>query len=390
MLPDRSVRKNYIAPLRGKLIVVPEYSKLDQISGVYSGMVRARCRRSDEELSPYQYWHKNKDRVFKEAGVNPTTEQLDTALWSLARGCGAFKPRVAAAIYKLFSARRVLDFSSGWGDRLLAAIALDVRYVGVDPNPDLVGPYKQMIQLASAERRENYTMIESPFQTAELPEGEMYDLVFTSPPYYDLELYATDIEGSNLNDWKSLFLYPSIKKAWSVLEVGGHLCLSINDYKRVRYVSDMVRFINVLPGARNMNMTYRDRVTPYLASSTRGISSSDVPSAAPLWCWRKEEGEVRADPVLTYLSSYPDYQEFVYTGGADMALSVLASARQLGKKCTFFLSGSENVQLEEGRAYYFETSDVALREAQRYHDRTVGSFLVPTGLECAEYLSLLD
>lgn len=449
MLPDRSYGKSNATPIQGKLLLVPEYSKMDQVSGVYSGIARSKCRRRDETLSPYEYWTKNKNEVLKKAGTNASLERIEGTIWKLARGCGAFKPRVAAGVMKLFNATRVLDFSSGWGDRLFAAIALGIEYTGIDPNPDLQEPYRRMIEDLANDPRA-YIMIESPFQTAELPlnasgEVQTYDLVFTSPPYYDLELYATDVEGTDLDSWKSEFLYPSINKAWSVLEIGGHLCLSINDFiekpesesrselrseRRVRYVEDMVRYISTLPGARNMNKMYRSRLVPYLSSATNSAGPGTI-MAAPLWCWKKEkhreelpsklnpsirieqyeldkrrlvnvirddllEGGTKSRAIARYLSLFPDYTEFVYAGyeGGYGHVAVAIGAQALGKKATLFLQsgtqeGSNLVarsRAHGARIYLIpDKLYVATDEARKYCDRTMGATLIPLGMDNAEY-----
>ncbi|CAH6420921.1 Hypothetical protein POVR2_LOCUS292 [uncultured virus] len=430
--PVHSRGKNKMTPLRGKVLLVPDSSKMDQVAGVYTGQARIRCRRSDEPLSPHDYWQENKESIYKEAGSNTTPWKLDQLLWRRVRGCGAFKPRVAAALFKLFSASRVLDFSSGWGDRLFAAISLGIQYVGVDPNPNLHGPYAKMIK-ELARTASWYTMIESRFQTAELPVDKTYDLVFTSPPYYDLELYATEVEGANLDEWKTRFLYPSILKAWNVLDVGGHFCISINDFSNARYVEDMCRFIDSLDGAQSLNNIYRGKITPYLASAVQTLSSHDTVTAAPLWCWQRTastrsielasisnpevviesysiEGNrtvhvVRDDllnsttkfrAALPYLASYLDYNEFVYAGHevGHGHISIALSAQILGKRATVFLqsaskSGNHLVarSRELGAKVYLiaNTLKVTTEEAQKYCDRTLGALFIPLGFDTAEY-----
>ena len=46
-----------------------------------------------------------------------------TAKPKLAKECTQFKPSLALTVLQLLRAKRVLDFSAGWGDRLLGAIA---------------------------------------------------------------------------------------------------------------------------------------------------------------------------------------------------------------------------------------------------------------------------
>lgn len=439
-----SYGKSTSYPLTGKIIIVPEASKMDQVASIWTGMAKSQCRRKDEPLSPYEYWNQNRDSLVKQVGERrteiETAEALDNAIWQKVKGCGAFKPRVAAAVMQFFQAKRVLDFSAGWGDRPFAAISLDVEaYTGVDPNPSLHGPYQQMIaDLVPLQKRGRYTMIESPFQTAILPEGLTYDLVFTSPPYFDLELYATKAEGESLDQWKSLFLYPALDKAWEALEVGGHLVLSINDYwgrgadaVKTSYVEDMARYVSSLPGARSLNSIYRGRCVPYLASSTGG---DGVLIGAPIWCWKRESetsmdwqalsqtpvviepyqldttrvvnvirddllpGTTKQRGALPYLASYPDYDEFVYAGqeSGHGHLCIAFVANTLGKRATLFLSsvGTSTAAVERmnksreygARIYAIpDKLSVVTEEARKYCDRTRGALLIPLGMDNAEY-----
>lgn len=440
-----SYGKSTSNPLRGKVLIVPEANKMDQVASIWTGLPKSQCRRKDEPLSPYEYWNQNRDSLIKQVGERrtqaETAEALDNAIWQAVKGCGAFKPRVAAGVMQMFQAKRVLDFSSGWGDRLFAFISLDVdAYTGVDPNPGLHGPYQQMIDdLVPVQKRGRYTMIESPFQTAVLPRGLTYDLVFTSPPYFDLELYATKTDGGqNLDQWKSAFLYPSLDKAWEALEVGGHLALSINDFwgrgadaVRTSYVEDMVRYVSSLPGAHSLNSVYRGRCTPYIASSTGGDGTL---IGAPIWCWRRTEiqstdwqalsqtpvviepyqldttrvvnvirddllpGTTKQRGALPYLASYPDYDEFVYAGqeSGHGHLCIAFVANTLGKRATLFLSSvgtnpamveRMNKSREYGARIYAipDKLSVVTEEARKYCDRTKGALLVPLGMDNAEY-----
>src|SRR6478609_624352 len=65
------------------------------------------------------------------------------------RGTAAaqFRPAVAKALFEFFKAERIYDPCSGWGDRLVAALACDrvLEYHGVDANGDLQKMYTDMI-----------------------------------------------------------------------------------------------------------------------------------------------------------------------------------------------------------------------------------------------------
>ena len=53
----------------------------------------------------------------------------------MTKECSTHNPLIIKYFIRKFAARRVLDFSSGWGDRLIGALTSDIDlYVGVDPN----------------------------------------------------------------------------------------------------------------------------------------------------------------------------------------------------------------------------------------------------------------
>lgn len=120
----------------------------------------------------------------------------------------AFPPEVARTCYMLFGAKRVLDPCGGWGDRLAAALSLAPHlqlYVCTDPNPAVHAAYAAMVAelgpLVGADPA-NYVCMCTPFEDVPLrdePGGAglainaaPFDLIFTSPPFFDLEVYAHD------------------------------------------------------------------------------------------------------------------------------------------------------------------------------------------------------
>ena len=60
-------------------------------------------------------------------------------------------------------------------------------------------------------------------------------MIFTSPPYFNIERYGNDDNqswvryGKNIDDWNKQFLHKSIDNMWSTLKSGGKLCINISD-----------------------------------------------------------------------------------------------------------------------------------------------------------------
>ena len=145
-----------------------------------------------------------------------------------------FKPRVAALLYDQFKPSCVLDFSAGWGDRCVAAMAKGIKYIGIDSNTNLENPYNDMVQFFT-DRANVKSKVEMHFTPSENFDFELYnqqyDMVFTSPPYYDLEIYENMPTYTSYEDWESKFLKNVVQKSWDGLKEGGWMCLNIPSNK---------------------------------------------------------------------------------------------------------------------------------------------------------------
>ena len=145
-----------------------------------------------------------------------------------------FRPLMAMEIYCKIKPKRVLDFTMGWGGRLVGACALGLEaYYGVDQNIHLKEPYDHMIEFLESDP-EHKTEIRVHFKDAlDIDYTKMeYDCVFTSPPYYDIETYRGSEEGKykSKEDWDNRFYKPLFKKTYDSMKEGGSYCLNVPDY----------------------------------------------------------------------------------------------------------------------------------------------------------------
>jgi DNA modification methylase len=127
----------------------------------------------------------------------------------------------------------------GWGGRLVGACALDIpNYIGVDSNYNLREPYTEMTKFLNNNSKTNIKLF---FQDAlSIDYSKLnYDLVLTSPPYYNTEMYGSEKnKGTNFKnkeEWNNDFYIPIIEKTFKNLKKGGHYCLNIHKdlYKNV-------------------------------------------------------------------------------------------------------------------------------------------------------------
>jgi hypothetical protein len=141
---------------------------------------------------------------------------------------GLFKPLTAMEIYSRFKPTSILDFTMGWGGRLVGACVLDIpNYIGIDTNKSLVEPYKKMTQMLK--QLGNATNIELIFEDALTIDYSNldYDMVLTSPPYYNKELYEGTESRTN-KEWETKFYAPLFSTTYEHLKPGGHYILNIS------------------------------------------------------------------------------------------------------------------------------------------------------------------
>ena len=137
-----------------------------------------------------------------------------------------FKPLIACHIYKRFKPTNILDFSAGWGDRLVAAMVNNINYIGIDTNTDLKKPYKEMIKFYKPYTTSKVKMIFNKAENIDYTKYN-YDFIFTSPPYYDKEKYRHMPQYSSYETWLKKFLSKVVINSYSNLQENGHMCLHL-------------------------------------------------------------------------------------------------------------------------------------------------------------------
>lgn len=198
---------------RGRLICLRIVRDAGRLVSGYSEPARVRAVRKDT-VSAADVWEREAGAIAARAvalgGGILTRRNLAAATWGAVgfNEVTAFPPEVARACYILFGAKTVLDPCGGWGDRLAGALSLAPHlqlYVCTDPNRGVHVGYRAMIRELSPILHADpakYVHMCAPFEDVPLrhePGGAhlainstLFDLVFTSPPFFDLEIYCND------------------------------------------------------------------------------------------------------------------------------------------------------------------------------------------------------
>ena len=140
-----------------------------------------------------------------------------------------FRPLLAMEIYVKYKPTCVLDFTCGWGGRLIGACALNIpNYIGIDINTNLINPYLEMKTFFNNISETNVDIFFENSVTFDYSKIN-YDMVLTSPPYYFLEKYSNNETYNNSkNEMKNKFYIPVISNTYKHLQQGGKYCLNVN------------------------------------------------------------------------------------------------------------------------------------------------------------------
>lgn len=222
------------------------YRDADQITDYFTEVSRVMASVNGSP-SPLKYWEKNKLTIYRKAIRDygrDTPEVLRETLYVLCPEATNFKASLARKIYSVLLPQggTVFDPFAGWGDRALAAIASEqvVSYTGIDCNPLLKEGYQQISKL---DPKVNLSI-----QSITDYEGkEQYDLIFTSPPFWDYEIYNPDDPKQSIalypskKRWRENFLFPVLSGLMERLKPGGHLALYVGSTFRYPEFPDDIR-----------------------------------------------------------------------------------------------------------------------------------------------------
>lgn len=175
--------------------------------------------------------------------------------------CTLYPFPIGLEVMKIFKPKRWLDPTAGWGDRLRVAIASGVEYVGVDSNLSMQVAYKAIIDDKAGGDSKKYKVIAGKFQDAKIT-GK-FDLVFTSPPFFTVEVYENMVNWKDVEDFMNEFLKPLLKKSFDHLKKGGHIVLYIEDKPESAFIDLMKEYVkSELPNLDYEGAFYYQGVKP--------------------------------------------------------------------------------------------------------------------------------
>lgn len=309
--------------------VIEKSHYYNSVSNYFQQLNRMKCG-SNLVDSPYDIWN-NKAKLsrmnwhFWRLGALGRSDINDSTFRSAFRigtyTATQFKPSVAKALYEKHNARKVLDTSCGWGDRLAGFYATHSTelYVGCDPNPEVYETYKDqcleyenMLGCDTAvlqDRGDHFIVLGTkkviiynlPSEDVDWSKHEnTFDFYFTSPPYYETERYAKNnnstqsyIRYPTFDSWKHDFFFKVNRIVWDTLIDNAYMMINIIEPRiakgtRLNLCDDMVDDILTYPNAH-----YLGKIGMRMQARPHAIVDTEKNSVfiEPIWVFRKNNSE---------------------------------------------------------------------------------------------------
>ena len=156
-----------------------------------------------------------------------------------------YRPQMMKLACMRYKAKRVLDPCAGWGGRMLGAVSSGAEYVAFEPNKTTFENLNSLAKFLNIENR--VRIICDGAENMDQYDLGKFDLVLTSPPYFNLEVYSDESTQSiNCRDtydvWAENFLRVIIHKAASHLVDGGVSCWNVAKVGKNDMEKDVERY----------------------------------------------------------------------------------------------------------------------------------------------------
>lgn len=238
-----------------------DYENYNILSSYFTDTVRAKAIK--DGMSVYDYFRHNNNKrmilhiaqmrckqqakLYHNLNYKEKVYQLREATYDIygkRYECTSHRVLIPALIYTMFNATKVLDFSAGWGDRMMAAIACGASYTGIDPNPDLHECYDHIKEVLKPDQEVNlFKCCAEDFVT-----DEEYCVMYTSPPFFTLEKYTNDsyqsvVKYPTYNSWRENFFFKMLSNAIKYVKNGGHIAINIINWREYEMMNDMIDYM---------------------------------------------------------------------------------------------------------------------------------------------------
>lgn len=180
-----------------------------------------------------------------------------------------YRPQMMKLACIKYKPEIVLDPCAGWGGRMLGAVSYGAHYIAFEPNTETYKNLNDIVNFLGIQNR--VTLICDDALNMKKYNLPKVDLVLTSPPYFDLEVYAHQNTQSITNtstyqEWADTFLRGIIHLSIEHLKEDGVSCWNVGKVRNRDMNDDVLSYhkelgfcvvntLNVVSSKRQSNQT---------------------------------------------------------------------------------------------------------------------------------------
>lgn len=158
-----------------------------------------------------------------------------------------YRPQMMKLACMKYNPDIVLDPCAGWGGRMLGAVSYGAHYIAFEPNTQTYDNLNHMAAFLGIQK--NVTLICDDARNMNNYNLPKVGLVLTSPPYFDLEVYAHEATQSitttpTYQDWADGFLREIIKLGIEHLTDDGVSCWNVGKVRGRDMNDDVLKYHN--------------------------------------------------------------------------------------------------------------------------------------------------
>ena len=211
---------------------------------LYEAYNKNSARKGSGDSAEWKFTDKDFFRKVVKYAICCDGDATPSAIMSGIRQVGTmpsnFQPMNAKAIYEKYCPKGgiIFDYSCGFGGRMTGALTSknNYSYVGCEPNSKT---YNNLMRLGSeiekvTGRKGSYKVFKIGSEEFRCNK-EVFDFAFSSPPYFDLEVYCDEptqcyIRYPDIYTWFDKYVQPTIHTIYNGLKHGRYYAVNIADF----------------------------------------------------------------------------------------------------------------------------------------------------------------
>ena len=158
-----------------------------------------------------------------------------------------YRPQMAKLICDTYNPQIVLDPCAGWSGRMLGIVSSGAYYIAFEPNTETYNNLCKLIDFLNIS--DKVRIINDDVLNINNHNIPKVNMVITSPPYFDLEVYCNEdsqsiTNHSNYESWSESFLRTIIHNGISYLQKDGISCWNVGKVGKIDMNNDVMKYHN--------------------------------------------------------------------------------------------------------------------------------------------------